>query len=139
MKITRLETIRSTEHPNLLWLHVHTDDGLVGLGETFYIPGAVESVIHDFAAPLLLGYAARLWSQRRNDAQAISIWGRIVNSYPISPEAAESDLEWARTLRRKGDLAGATERFEHLILSFPNSALVPQARRELETLRSDVA
>lgn len=79
------------------------------------------------AAPLLLGYAARLWSQRRNDAQAISIWGRIVNSYPISPEAAESDLEWARTLRRKGDLAGATERFEHLILSFPNSALVPQA------------
>lgn len=91
------------------------------------------------AAPLLLGYAARLWSQRRNDAQAISIWGRIVNSYPISPEAAESDLEWARTLRRKGDLAGATERFEHLILSFPNSALVPQARRELETLRSGVA
>lgn len=58
MKITRLETIRSTEHPNLLWLHVHTDDGLVGLGETFYIPAAVESVIHDFAAPLLLGQSA---------------------------------------------------------------------------------
>jgi len=58
MKITRLETFRSTEHPNLLWLQVHTDDGLVGLGETFYIPAAVESVIHDFAAPLLLGQSA---------------------------------------------------------------------------------
>ena len=58
MKIKRLETIRSAEHPNILWLHVHTDDGLVGLGETFYIPAAVESVIHDFAAPLLLGQSA---------------------------------------------------------------------------------
>lgn len=58
MKITRLETIRSSEHPNLLWLRIHTDNGLTGLGETFYIPGAVESVIHDFAAPLLLGQSA---------------------------------------------------------------------------------
>ncbi|MBS0633157.1 MAG: mandelate racemase/muconate lactonizing enzyme family protein [Verrucomicrobia bacterium] len=58
MKITRLETIRSSEHPNLLWLRIHTDTGLTGLGETFYIPGAVESVIHDFAAPLLLGQSA---------------------------------------------------------------------------------
>ena len=65
MKITRLETIRSSEHPNLLWLRIHTDTCHVGLGETFYIPGAVESVIHDFAAPLLLGQSAfdreRLW------------------------------------------------------------------------------
>lgn len=91
------------------------------------------------AAPLLLAYAARLWSLRRNDGQAITLWSRIVKRYPVSPEAAESDLEWARTLRRKGDAVGATERFEHLILSFPNSALVPQARRELETLRSGVA
>ncbi|MFI5357140.1 MAG: mandelate racemase/muconate lactonizing enzyme family protein [Opitutales bacterium] len=65
MKLTRLETIRSTGHPNLLWVRLHTDDGLVGLGETYYLPGAVESVIHDFAAPLLLGQSAfdreRLW------------------------------------------------------------------------------
>ncbi|MDB6127501.1 MAG: hypothetical protein JWM35_1397, partial [Verrucomicrobia bacterium] len=58
MKIKRLETIRSAEHPNLIWLQVYTDDGLVGLGETYYIPAAVESVIHDFAAPLLLGQSA---------------------------------------------------------------------------------
>lgn len=35
MKIQRIETIRSAAHPNLLWLQLHTDDGLVGLGETF--------------------------------------------------------------------------------------------------------
>ena len=91
------------------------------------------------AAPLLLGFAARLWSQRKADAPAIALWSRIVQRFPLSPEAAESDLEWARTLRRKGDRAGATERLEHLILTFPNSALVPQARRELETLRSGIA
>lgn len=58
MKLTRIETIRSPDFPNLLWVHLHTDDGLVGLGETFYIPAAVEAIIHDFAAPLLLGQSA---------------------------------------------------------------------------------
>ena len=32
MKITKLETIRIEERPNLLWLHVHTDKGIIGLG-----------------------------------------------------------------------------------------------------------
>jgi tetratricopeptide (TPR) repeat protein len=93
----------------------------------------------DDAAPLLLAFAARLWSQRKADATAISLWSRIVQQYPQSPEAAESDLEWARTLRRRGDAAGARERLEHLIISYPQSALVPQARRELEALRGGVA
>ena len=43
------------------------------------------------------------------------------------------------TLEARGDASGAGERLEHLILTYPNSALVPQARRELETLRSGVA
>lgn len=58
MKITKIETIRLLEHPNLVWVQVHTSDGLKGIGETFYIPGAVEAVIHEFAAPLLLGKSA---------------------------------------------------------------------------------
>ena len=35
MKITALETLRLGEFANLLWVRVHTDEGLVGLGETF--------------------------------------------------------------------------------------------------------
>ncbi len=58
MKIAKIETLRLSEHPHCLWVRVHSDDGLIGLGETFYIPGAVEAVIHDFAAPLLLGQSA---------------------------------------------------------------------------------
>ncbi len=47
MKITGFETIRLGEFPNLLWLHIHTDEGLVGLGETFFGPRAVEAQIHE--------------------------------------------------------------------------------------------
>jgi galactonate dehydratase len=58
MRITKIETLRLPEHPNTIWVRVHTSEGLIGLGETYYIPGAVESVIHDFAAPMLLGQSA---------------------------------------------------------------------------------
>jgi tetratricopeptide (TPR) repeat protein len=88
------------------------------------------------AAPLLLALAARIHSARRQDGAAIVLWQRIVGQYASAPEAAEADLEWARTLRRKGDASGAQERLEHLILSYPQSALVPQARRELEAVRT---
>jgi len=55
MKITALETIRNAEFPNLLWLHVHTDEGLSGLGETFFGAQAVEAYLHESVAPQLLG------------------------------------------------------------------------------------
>ena len=54
MKITRLETIRLSRHPDSLWLRIHTSDGLTGLGETSYAPRAVSALIHDQLAPLLL-------------------------------------------------------------------------------------
>ncbi len=54
MKITRLETIRLGRHPHSLWLRIHTDNGLIGLGETSYAPRAVSAFIHDQLAPLLL-------------------------------------------------------------------------------------
>jgi tetratricopeptide (TPR) repeat protein len=88
------------------------------------------------AAPLLLALSARIQSARKQDGPAITIWTRILSQYSTSPEAAESDLEWARTLRRKGDVAGAVDHLEHLILTYPQSALVPQARRELEAVRT---
>ena len=36
MRITRIETLNLAEYPNVLWLLVHTDAGVTGLGETFY-------------------------------------------------------------------------------------------------------
>lgn len=55
MKIIGIETIRAAEHPNCLWVQVHTDEGLIGLGETFFGAKAIEAYIHETAAPQLLG------------------------------------------------------------------------------------
>jgi len=71
MKITKVETIwfeavpdavwrQRSPHsrqalPNNLWVRIHTNDGLMGLGETYYLPRAVSAVIHDLFAPLLIG------------------------------------------------------------------------------------
>ncbi len=55
MKITAVETITLGEFPNILWVQVHTDDGLVGLGETFYAVAPVAAHIHETCAPYLLG------------------------------------------------------------------------------------
>ena len=57
MKITKIETIRLQEHPNpnILWVEVHTDQGIKGLGETFWGAQTVEAHIHEYVAPRLLG------------------------------------------------------------------------------------
>lgn len=55
MKITALETIRLAEFGNLLWLKVHTSEGIVGLGETFFSPQTVEAYVHEVLAPKLIG------------------------------------------------------------------------------------
>lgn len=55
MKITKLETLRTVEFSNVVWVRVHTDAGIVGLGETFYGAGSVEAHIHDVLAGRLLG------------------------------------------------------------------------------------
>ena len=55
MKIAAIETLRLSEFGNLLWVQLHTDTGVIGLGETFFGPQAVEAHIHETVAPLLLG------------------------------------------------------------------------------------
>lgn len=55
MKITGLETIRIDERPNLIWVQVHTDEGVSGLGETFFGAAAVEAYLHETVAPVVIG------------------------------------------------------------------------------------
>lgn len=55
MKITALQTVRIAERPNLIWLQVETDQGLTGLGETFFGAGTVEAHVHDTIAPQVIG------------------------------------------------------------------------------------
>ncbi len=47
VKITAIETIALKEFPNLLWVQIHTDAGMIGLGETFYGAQSVAGFIHE--------------------------------------------------------------------------------------------
>ncbi len=61
MRITALETVLPGPDaglPSLVFVRVHTDEGLVGHGETYYTPGAVSAYVHEFIAPLILGHDA---------------------------------------------------------------------------------
>ena len=73
MRITGIETIvfdrALTVHAGSigwLWVRLHTDEGLIGLGETYPAPAAAEAVVHESFARPLLGQDARnrerLWS-----------------------------------------------------------------------------
>ena len=90
------------------------------------------------AASLMLSLAARLRSARGEQGGAVALWQRIAERHPDSPEAAEANLDWARALRAAGDLRAAVQRLEHLIITYPQSALIPQARRELEQARRTI-
>ncbi|MBX3437198.1 MAG: mandelate racemase/muconate lactonizing enzyme family protein, partial [Planctomycetaceae bacterium] len=61
-RITAVETaIRSDVMPGLLCLRIHTDAGdaggesIIGHGETYYLPEAAQTVLHDWMARRLLG------------------------------------------------------------------------------------
>ena len=86
------------------------------------------------AAPLLLATAAEIRHARGDVSGAIALWQRIVDKYGDSPDAPPAELALARALLAGGDRAGAKAHAEHLILTYQSSALVPQARRLLDTL-----
>lgn len=90
------------------------------------------------ASPFLLLTAARLSQAAGDTAHATQLWQRLIEAHAEAPEAAEAELDWARVLRRNGDAAGAIAHLEHMILTYPQSALVPQARRELGLARGTI-
>ena len=55
MRITSVETVRVEEHANLVWVLVHTDEGLTGLGETFFLARTVEACVREHVAPRVIG------------------------------------------------------------------------------------
>jgi L-alanine-DL-glutamate epimerase-like enolase superfamily enzyme len=72
MKITALETLRLEEFGNLIFVRLHTDEGLTGLGETFMGPKAVEAYLHETVAPKLIG---------RDPLQIEAVNATLANNY----------------------------------------------------------
>ncbi len=67
MKITAVETVHlSKAHPPFIFVRVHTDEGLIGLGQTADTRTA--AVVHDLAARFLIG---------KDPLQIESLWNTI--------------------------------------------------------------
>ncbi|MFN8927285.1 MAG: mandelate racemase/muconate lactonizing enzyme family protein [Rhodospirillales bacterium] len=85
MKVVALETVRTRSHANLIWVHVETDDGRRGLGETFFFPTAVETYLHDVVAPMLIG----------GDATRIEHWHATLMRQPVGYGASGVEVRAA--------------------------------------------
>jgi len=72
------------------------------------------------------------------DATAIAVFDEIVRAGGPGAAPPAAELEWARVLIRQGRAADAVQRLEHLILTYPGSAFVPEARREVERARGAI-
>ncbi len=89
---------------------------------------------HPGQAELL--HLAALYTRAAGDsARAEALWTEIADHYADQAPAPIAILALARTQAARGDNAGATQRLEALILNYPASAMVPEARRELDRIR----
>jgi L-alanine-DL-glutamate epimerase-like enolase superfamily enzyme len=55
MRITKVETIRTSNIPRWVWVQIHTDSGLIGLGESTAVSAPTEAHILAEFAPYLIG------------------------------------------------------------------------------------
>lgn len=79
MKVTALETIQLEPYPYLIIVRVHTDEGLIGVSDTFYTSDAIGAFVHQTAAPYLLGKDPRE-VERHWDAlyaRTVARWGGV--------------------------------------------------------------
>jgi hypothetical protein len=63
---------------------------------------------------------------------ALALFAAVVNTGGTGAAPPAAELEWARLLVRRHAMSEAIGHLEHLILTYPGSAVVPEARRELE-------
>lgn len=92
MKVTQIETVRLDAFANLLWVRIRTDEGLVGLGETFYGPAAAEAHIHQVIAPYLIGKDPR--NIERHQAHLIGYLGFVGSSAEMRARSAVDIALW---------------------------------------------
>lgn len=89
--------------------------------------------------PAILEFAARLADRSELETEAERIRRAIITDHPQAPEAPAALLALAYAVSaRDPDAPEARELLERLILEHPRSALVPQARRELNRLQGRI-
>ena len=145
------ERAAATERIGLLGLlQVIEEDSLPALGQAFLLlergdsagaATAFETMAgllppdHGGAELLLLGGKLRAGQGRNADAERIL---RAVITQAVPASAAAAELALAELLFRTGKRDQAIVALEHLLVTWPTSAVVPQARRLLDVVRGAV-
>jgi len=90
--------------------------------------------------PDILLLAARIAAHLGLEQQrtAVALCDEVVRTGGTGAAAPAAELEWARLLERQLQTGDAIQHLEHLILSYPESALIPEARRELERAKGAI-
>ncbi len=83
----------------------------------------------------LLAHAGALAAGAADDAAAETLLRAALTADPDGPAAPAAEYTLAEVYWAAGRAGAAAERLEHLILTYPESAVVPQARRLLDEVR----
>jgi tetratricopeptide (TPR) repeat protein len=88
--------------------------------------------------PDVLLLAARIAARLGRTDDALELFAEVVHTGGTGAAAPAAELEWARVLLGRGNSAEAVAHLEHLILTYPQSAVVPEARRTLERAKGAI-
>jgi len=79
VKITAIDTIQLEPYPYLIIVRIHTDDGLIGVSDTFYTGDAIRGFVHETAAGYLLGKDPRQIERHWEAlyARNVARWGGV--------------------------------------------------------------
>jgi L-alanine-DL-glutamate epimerase-like enolase superfamily enzyme len=58
VRISAIETVLRDDHPHVVHVLIHTDEGVTGLGESFHHPESISEYVHTSIAPLIVGQPA---------------------------------------------------------------------------------
>jgi hypothetical protein len=116
---------------------------LAARGDSLRASRALVSVARELEGPggageavaAVLSWAAQCAAGGHDAAAAEALWREVVDRLGGSSAAPGASLALARSLAGRGLLREAAAQLEAMILAFPRSALVPEARRELDRAR----
>ncbi|MCI1930227.1 MAG: mandelate racemase/muconate lactonizing enzyme family protein [Clostridia bacterium] len=79
MKITAVETIQLPAHPRHIWVMIHTDEGITGIGEATDKVELTKIAVHNFCAEIILGQNPleneKLWATMYDSANYTGYMG----------------------------------------------------------------
>ncbi len=129
--IQRIEPDSVPEFGQAMYL-LAKGDTLKALGQ---LAAAADSLPPRGGRADVLFYAGQVAEARGDHARAQPLLAGVLLADPTGASAPVAEFHLAQSLATTGKTRESQDHLEHLILTYPQSALVPQARRMLDKMR----